>query len=140
MVSDLIQKVLHVCKRICALFTHLTCIYMFVYGCVCVAGDDSDDDGKGKGKGKEVEVEVDGLQDADNSEADIAKLLGFGGFSSTKVRVKIISVRSVKQKKHLFQRNVLQPEIKQNCAENEGFLVCRTNCTIFLFVIDSVFM
>ena len=111
---------------------------MFVYVYVCVAGDDSDDDGKGKGK--EVEVEVDGLQDADNSEADIAKLLGFGGFSSTKVRVKIISVRSVKQKKHLFQRNIFQPEIKQNCAESEGLLVYRTHCTIFLFVINNVFM
>ena len=50
----------------------------------CVVGDDSDDEGKGKGK--EVEVEGDGLQDVDNSEAEIAKLLGFGGFSSTKVR------------------------------------------------------
>ena len=70
-----------------------TCIYTFniyIYICVCVyaVGDDSDDDGKGKGKGKDVEVEVDGLQDAENSEADIAKLLGFGGFSSTKVREK----------------------------------------------------
>ena len=50
---------------------------------VCVVGDDSDDEGKGKSK--EAEVEVDGLQDVDNSEAEIAKLLGFGGFSSTKV-------------------------------------------------------
>lgn len=113
---------------------------MYVY--VCVAGDDSDDDGKGKGKGKEVEVEVDGLQDADNSEADIAKLLGFGGFSSTKVRVEMITVHSVKQKKHLFQRNsnVFQPTINQNYAENEGFLVYRTHCTIFLIVFYSVLM
>ena len=59
----------------------------FHCGCavLCFAvGDDSDDEGKGKGK--EVEVEGDGLQDVDNSEAEIAKLLGFGGFSSTKVR------------------------------------------------------
>jgi hypothetical protein len=75
-----------------------------VYVRVCIAGDDSDDDGKGKGKGKEVELEVDGLQDADNSEADIAKLLGFSGFSSTKVRVKMISVHSVEQKSLHFQR------------------------------------
>ena len=134
----------YVCMRICALFTHLTYIYIyiFVYACVCVTGDDSDDDGKGKGKGKDVEVEVDGLLDADNSEADIAKLLGFGGFSSTKVRVKIITVHSLTQKRHLYECNlsVFQPEINQNYAENEGFFVHRPHCAIFLIVVNSVFM
>lgn len=66
----------------------------------CAVGDDSDDEGKGKGK--EVEVEGDGLQDVDNSEAEIAKLLGFGGFSSTKVRISSMQWVEVMRSGHVF--------------------------------------
>ena len=48
--------------------------------CTCL-GDDSDDEGKLK---KEEEADS-GLGDIDNNEEDIAKLLGFGGFGTTKV-------------------------------------------------------